>query len=408
MQSFETLFRRAWERSREFKLSAYILLNWVLLTAFAAGIAAAAGGAYFALIERKQAAQSVVEVNPPLRRIFAPKRVVKLNDARLSFGSRHGDKLGKVVLRTPTREIRAKSAELRINAEKGIVNLTLRRYRIYEVADGQVGERSVAGDDWGSLELSYPFALPSNLKCPAKPVPGDIARGLVAIAGIVMIGATLWCWFWQMFSVGVSRETLDGRPTRILRGFKSGLARWRTVMYPVPLLTLCGIVSVIGSLPNVLQLPLPFYLAVYPLACALEITLLVLCGIMMVGVAVDPPDTSFGALLRESVRVFLNGWGRYVLGVFWVYAFLALFAIMLVPALLPLLDAVIFGDRELLMVAVVLILIWLVAFVATGVRVRGCIAAYHTYLYLDAAGEARQPESGADAVAAEKSESDGK
>ena len=87
MQSFETLFRRAWERSREFKLSAYILLNWVLLILLAGGVAAAAGCAYFALIERKQAAQSVVEVNPPLRRIFAPKRVVKLNDARLSFGS---------------------------------------------------------------------------------------------------------------------------------------------------------------------------------------------------------------------------------------------------------------------------------------------------------------------------------
>ena len=44
MQNFETLFRRAWERGREFKLSVYILLNWLLLTALAVGIVAAATG----------------------------------------------------------------------------------------------------------------------------------------------------------------------------------------------------------------------------------------------------------------------------------------------------------------------------------------------------------------------------
>jgi len=386
MQNFETLFRRAWERSREFKLSVYILLNWFLLTLLAAGVAAAAIVAYFVLIESKQAAQSIIEVNPPLRRIFAPKRVLKISDARLSFGSRRGDRLNKVVVRTPTREFRAKSAELRINAEEDAINLTLRRYRVYEVSGDKVGDTPVLGDDLGSLQLYYPFKLPRELQAPEPPVPGDLARGLVAIAGIVMVGSALWCWMWQMFSAGVSREVLDGRPTRILRGFSGGLARWRTVMYCVPLLTLCGIVSVIGSLPNVLQLPLPFFLALYPLACALEITLLMLCGIMLVGAAVDPPDISFGALFRESVRVFLNGWGRYLLGIFWVYAFLALFAVILIPALLPLVNAAVFGDRVMLLVAAIWIVIWLAAFIATGVRVRGCIAAYHVYLYLDAAG----------------------
>ena len=399
MQSFETLFRRAWERSREFKLSAYILLNWVLLILLAGGVAAAAGGAYFALIERKQAAQSVVEVNPALRRIFAPKRIVKLNDARLSFGSRRGDRLVKVVVRTPIREIRAKSAELRINADQNIVNLTLRRYRIYPVSGDKVGEESVAGDDWGSLELSYPFALPSRLKRPETPVPGDIARGLVAIAGIVMIGVTLWCWFWQMFSAGVSREALDGQPTRVLRGFRSGLARWRTVMYPVPLLTMCGVVSFIGSLPNVLQLPLPFFLAVYPLACALEVTLLILSGLMMVGAAVNPPDIRFGALLRESVRVFLNGWWRYLCGIFWVYAFFALFFVILAPALLLLIDAVIFGGTLTMVAAAVWIAVWLIGFVVTGVRVRGCIAAYQMYLYTDAASESARLQADGEAAA---------
>ena len=160
MQSFETLFRRAWERSREFKLSVFILLDWLLLIALAGGIAAAATGAYFVLIERRQAAQSIVEVNPPLRRIFAPKRVLKLGNARLSFGSRHGDRLNKVVVRTPDREFRAKSAELRINAEEDSINLTLRRYRVYEVIGDRVGETSVAGDDLGSLQLYYPFKLP--------------------------------------------------------------------------------------------------------------------------------------------------------------------------------------------------------------------------------------------------------
>ena len=166
-------------------------------------------------------------------------------------------------------------------------------------------------------------------------------------------------------------------------------------MYCVPLLTLCGIVSVIGSLPNVLQLPLPFFLALYPLACAFEITLLVLCGIMLVGAAVDPPEISFGALFRESVRVFLNGWGRYLLGIFWVYAFLALFAVILIPALLPLVNAAVFGDRVMLLVAAIWIVIWLTAFIATGVRVRGCIAAYHVYLYLDAAAGDREVEPAA-------------
>ena len=408
MQNFETLFRRAWERGREFKLSVYILLNWLLLIALAAGITAAATAAYFVLIERKQAAQSIVEINPSLRRLFAPKRVLKLSDAQLSFGSRRGDRLGKVVVRTPTREFRAKSAELRINAEDDFINLTLRRYRVYEVVGEKVGETPVSDDDLGSLELYYPFELPRDLKQPEKPVPGDLARGWVAIAGIVVIGAALWCWIWQMLAAGVSREMLEDRPTRVLRGFKSGLARWRTVMYPAPLLTLCGIVSVIGSLPNVLQLPLPFFLALYPLAYAFEITLLMLCGIMLVGAAVDPPDTSFGFLFRESVRVFLNGWGRYLLGIFWVYAFLALFAVMLVPALLPLVSAAVFGDRVMLAVAAVWIAVWLAVFIATGVRVRGCIAAYHVYLYLDAAGESRQPVSGAEPMTAENPERDGK
>lgn len=405
MQNFETLFRRAWERGRDFKLSVCILLNWLLLTVLAGVIVAAATGAYFALIERKQAAQSIVEVNPPLCRIFAPKRVLKLSDARLSFGSRHGDRLNKVVVRTPSREFRAKSAELRINAEEDSINLTLRRYRVYAVDGEKVGEIPVTGDDLGSLQLYYPFKLPPELNQPEKPVPGDIARGWVVVAGIVVIGMTLWCWIWQMLSTGVSREVLDGGPTRVLRGFRSGLARWRTVMYPVPLLTLCGIVSVIGSLPNVLSLPLPFFLALYPLACALEITLLMLCGIMLVGAAVNPPETSFGTLFRESVRVFLNGWGRYLLGIFWVYAFLALFAVMLVPALLPLGNAAIFGDRVMLAVAAVWIAVWLAAFIVTGVRVRGCIAAYHVYLYLDAAG---QPGSGDAPVTAQNPESDGK
>ena len=395
MQNFETLFRRAWERSREFKLSVYILLNWFLLILLAAGVAAAAIGAYFVLIERKQAAQSIIEVNPPLRRIFAPKRVLKISDARLSFGSRRGDRLNKVVVRTPTREFRAKSAELRINSDEDAINLTLRRYRVYEVSGDKVGDTPVLGDDLGSLQLYYPFKLPRELQEPEPPVPGDLARGLVAIAGIVMIGSALWCWLWQMLSAGVSREVLDGRPTRILRGLSSGLARWRTVMYSVPLLTLCGIVSVIGSLPNVLQLPLPFFLALYPLACAFEITLLVLCGIMLVGAAVDPPEISFGALFRESVRVFLNGWGRYLLGIFWVYAFLALFAVILIPALLPLVNAAVFGDRVMLLVAAIWIVIWLTAFIATGVRVRGCIAAYHVYLYLDAAAGDREVEPAA-------------
>ena len=69
MQNFETLFRRAWERSREAKLSVYILLNWLILAALAAGIAVAGTVAYRSLVERRRAEQSIVEVNPELRRI---------------------------------------------------------------------------------------------------------------------------------------------------------------------------------------------------------------------------------------------------------------------------------------------------------------------------------------------------
>ena len=87
MQSFETLFRRAWERGREKRLGVYILLNWVVLLVLAAGFAAAAFGAYYVLIERRQLRHSVVEVNPELRRIFAPKREVRFGDSTLSFGS---------------------------------------------------------------------------------------------------------------------------------------------------------------------------------------------------------------------------------------------------------------------------------------------------------------------------------
>ncbi|MBP5531644.1 MAG: hypothetical protein J6Y54_06425 [Lentisphaeria bacterium] len=94
MQNFETLFRRAWERSREVKLSVYILLNWLILASLAAGIAFAGTAAYRSLVEKRRAEQSVVEVNPKLRRIFAPKRKLKFKDARLSFGYRAGDTLG--------------------------------------------------------------------------------------------------------------------------------------------------------------------------------------------------------------------------------------------------------------------------------------------------------------------------
>jgi len=404
MQSFEALFRQSWERSRELKLSGCILLNWVLLIVLAAVFAAAAYGAYYVFIEKKQAAQSIVNVNPELRRIFAPKRALMLNDARLTFGTRDGDKLGKVVIRTPTREIRAKSAGLRINVEKSIINLTLRRYRIYEIVDGKIGADPVTGDDWGSLELSYPFELPDAVTVPERQNPGDFARGLAIIFCIVSVGAALWWWIWRMLAAGVARETLHPGPTRLLRIWREGFARWRTVMYPVPLLMGCGIVSFVGSLPNVLQLPLPFFLAIYPLACALEVTLLIFSGIMIVGAAVNPPDISFGSLLRESVRVFLNGWGRYLFGAFWLYAFFALFFVMLAPALLPLIDAVVFGGRVFMVIAVVWILLWLIGFIATGVRVRGCIAAYQMYLYMDAVSESHRPETGT-ATAAENSES---
>jgi len=402
MQNFETLFRRSWERSREFKLSACILLNWGLLFILAGVFAASAFAAYWFLVEKKQAEQSIVNVNPELRRIFAPRQTLMLNDAQLRFGVRDGDRLGKVVIRTPTREIRAKSAGLRVNAEKNIINLTLRRYRIYAIADGGAAAEPVTGDDLGSLELSYPFELPKGLRGPEPRKPGDFARGVAVTFCIALIGAAVWCWVWQMLSAGVSCETLGDRPTRLLRVWKNGFARRRTVMYPLPLLSLCGLISFIGSLPNVLQLPLPFFVAIYPLACALEATLLLLSGIMMIGVAVNPPEITFGALLRESVRGFLNGWGRYLFGIFWLYAFFALSAVMLAPALLPLIDSMIFGTRVFMAVAVVWISIWLVAFVVVGARVRGCIAAYQAYLYLDAVSEVRPVESGVAAAAAEK------
>ena len=389
MQDFEALFRRAWERSRDPKLRWYILLNWVFLILLAAGFAVAAWSTYFVLVEKKRAEQSIVEVNPELRRIFAPKRKIKFKEAELSFGERKGDKLRKVVIRTQDRVIRAKSAELRLGVDNDTVNLTLRRYRIYEAVDGEP-VRMISEDEWNALDLSYPFELPPDLRRPKKPIPGEIARGFMAVAGIVLLGAAIWSWFWQMLSAGITREAFGERPTRMWRGFRNGFARWRTVMYPLPIITACGIVSVIGSLPNILQLPLVFYLAIYPLACALEITMLIFCGIMRIGVALDPPEARFGDLLRESVRVFLNGWGRYVVGVFWVYAFLALFVVMLAPGLVMLLNGVIFSSRALLIGSVVAISVWLVLFVVVATRVIGCIAAYHTYLYADASQE--EPE----------------
>ena len=393
MQDFEALFRRAWERSREPKLRWYILLNWTLLILLAAGFAAAAWGVYFALVEKKRAEQSIVEVNPELRRIFAPKRKLKFKEAEFSFGERKGDKLRKVVVRTRDRVIRAKSAELRLDADKQTVNLTLRRYRIYEAVDGEA-VRMISEDDWNTLDLSYPFELPSDLRRPKKPVPGEIARGFLAVAGIVLLGVTIWSWLWQILSAGITREAAGERPTRMWRGFKSGFARWLTVMYPLPIITACGIVSFIGSLPNILQLPLAFYLAIYPLASALEITMLIFCGIMRIGVAVNPPESRFGDLLRESARVFLNGWGRYVVGLLWVYAFLALFVVMLAPGMVMLLNGVIFSSRVLLVSSVVAVSVWLVLFVAVGTRVIGCIAAYHAYLYADAAEEKPEPADG--------------
>jgi hypothetical protein len=179
----------------------------------------------------------------------------------------------------------------------------------------------------------------------------------------------------------------------MLRGFWSGLCRWRSVIYPLPLLTVCSIVSLLGSLPNILQLPLPFYLAIYPLACALEITLLLFCGILKVGVALNPPEASFGDLFRESARVFLNGWGRYLLGILWVYSFFALSAVLLAPALVLLIDAVIFGNRGMLISGIVWSSVWAVCFVVSGLRVLGCIAAYQMYLYVDALGNGPAPEA---------------
>jgi len=408
MQNFETLFRRAWERSREVKLSVYILLNWLILASLAAGIAFAGTAAYRSLVEKRRAEQSVVEVNPELRRIFAPKRKLKFKDARLSFGYRDGDTLGKVVIRTPDREIRARSAVLRLDVDKSTVNLALRGYRIYEVAGGEAVAKPASEDEWGTLDMVYPFEMPPGVKAPKEPVPGEIARGLVAVAGIVLGGAVLWCWIWQMFSAGIARETLHGRPTRMLRGLWSGLRRWRTVMYPLPLLTVCSIVSLLGSLPNILQLPLPFYLAIYPLACALEITLLVFCGILKVGVALNPPESRFGDLFRESARVFLNGWGRYVLGILWVYAFAALSAVLLAPGLVLLIDAVIFGSRAMLVSGIVWSSVWAVCFVVSGLRVLGCIAAYQMYLYVDALNNGQAPEAAAAVPAEENGGGDGK
>ena len=408
MQNFETLFRRAWERSREGKLSVYILLNWLILAALAAGIAVAGMGVYRSLVERRRAEQSIVEVNPELRRIFSPKRKIRFKDAQLSFGSRDGDTLGKVVIRTPDREIRAKSAALHLDVDKNTVNLALRGYRIYEVADGAVAAKPASEDEWGTLDMAYPFEMPPGLKAPKQPVPGVLARGLVAVAGIVLAGAVLWCWVWQMFSAGIARETLHDRPTRMLRGLRSGLRRWRTVMYPLPLLTVCSIVSLLGSLPNILQLPLPFYLAIYPLAYALEVTLLVFCGILKVGVALNPPESRFGDLFRESARVFLNGWGRYLLGILWVYAFAALSAVLLAPGLVLLVDAVIFGSRAMLVSGIVWSSVWAVCFVVAGLRVLGCIAAYQMYLYVDALDNGRAPKGVAAVPADENSGGDGK
>ena len=399
MQSFETLFRRAWERGREKRLGVYILLNWAVLLVLAAGFAAAAFGAYYVLIERRQLRHSVVEVNPELRRIFAPKREVRVGDSTLSFGSRHGDKLRQVVVRTPDREIRAKSAELRVDADKNTVSLTLRSYGVYKVSDGAVGEKPTTADDWMPLEMSYPFALPPNLRQPKLPVAGDLARGVVVIAAITLAGVALWFWFWQMFSTGIALEASGERPTRMLRGWRAGLVRWKSVMYPALLVSLCGVVGFLGSLPNILQLPMPFYLAIYPLASLLEIVLLMLSGIMMTGVAASPPEISFGDLFHDSIRVFLNGWGRYLAGTCWVYAFLALFAVMLTPGLLLLTHAVIFGYRLTQILAALWVFLWLVAFIATGLRVRGCIAAYYMYLYFDALGG---PARGAEPAAAEK------
>lgn len=386
MQDFESLFRRAWERSREFKLRGYILLNWVLLTALAAGFVFAAWGAYHLLIEKKRAAQSFVEVNPELRRIFSPKRKLKFKEAELSFGERDGDKLRKVVIRTPDREIRAKTADLNLDANNHTVNLTLRRYRIYGLENGRIVKK-VSEDELSPLDLSYPFEMPPDLRQPAKPVPGEIARGFTVVAAIVLLGVAVWSWVWQIFSAGITREAFRGRPTRMLRGFGNGFVRWRTVMYPLPLLSVCGIVSLFGTLPNILQLPLAFYLAIYPLAYVLEITLLVFCGIMRIGVAYNPPGARFGDMVRESARVFLNGWGRYLLGVFWVYAFLAVFAVMLVPGLVVLVDAVIFGNRALFVGAVAGLAVWSFFFILVGTRVTACIAAYHMYLYADASRE---------------------
>ena len=407
MQDFEPLFRRAWERGREFKLRVYILLNWVLLILLAAGVAAAAWGTYYVLIEKKRAAQSIVEVNPELRRIFSPGRKLKIKEAEISCGERQGDKLRMVVVRTPDREIRAKTADLRLDVENNTVNLTLRRYRIYGIEGGRI-VRKLSEDELSALDLTYPFELPPELRQPAKPVPGEIARGLTVVATVVLFGAALWRWLWQILSAGAAREAFGERPTRMLRGWRSGFARRLTVMYPLPFLTVCGIVSSAGTLPNVLQLPQAFYVALYPAACALEITLLVFCGIMRIGAAYDPPETRFGDMLRESVRVFLNGWGRYLLGVLWVYAFLAVFAVMLVPELVLLIAALVFGSRVLLTCAVVGLAVWLLFFVVIGTRVTACITAYHMYLYADASHEEPEAGGGDNSPAAEKEEEKGK
>ena len=168
MQSFETLFQRAWERSRERKLGIYIVLVWVLLLILAGALSAATVGTYYVLVEKRQAKQSVVESNPELARIFSPERELRFNDVRLTFASRRGDKLRQVVLRTPNEEIRAKSAELQLDAEKSTVSLTLRGYRIHKVVGGVPSPQPTRVEDWGTWVLSYRFELPPGVRTPEK------------------------------------------------------------------------------------------------------------------------------------------------------------------------------------------------------------------------------------------------
>ena len=119
---------------------------------------------------------------------------------------------------------------------------------------------------------------------------------------------------------------------------------------------------------------------------------------MMTGVAVNPPDVSFGELMAETVRVFLNAWGRYLVGMFWLYAFLALSVVLLAPGAVLLMHAAVFANRLLLWLAIAWIALWLAAFILTGIRVRGCIAAYFMYLYRDAAENSKTPNEKAAAA----------